>query len=411
MELLKNHSISSASDKGRNLQKKHHNYLLALRGFAALVIVFSHFNYSREVFLPLIGGSFIWLVYPDGQLFVWIFFILSGYLILKSFFTRRYEFTKAGLGSFYVRRIFKIVPVYYLIVLFDTFLLGLWKSADFKTVILKVITFRNEDQIVRYGYDYLWAIAIEMKWYLIAPIVFVCLYWFFGRIKYIGYILAVYIFFFGFFFRQQYFMHSFPWSWGNYMIGLLTPFYYNIDFLLFGGILNFILTSARKDNNHERSHVFIPQSIRILLACIGIGILYGVSSFVSYQTVNHYNEYIYFKGVIGPVLTMIFCGIFITVVEYQKYEASYQNSHIIPNLRQILTSPSYLLEWTGNLSFELYLVHLPIILLLRLPCPPELGSCTVGRVMQGMTVAYLFSITAAYLLHRGASWIYRLGKK
>ena len=82
-----------------------------LRAIAALVIVPGHI----ELFKVFFGMPFyFWLPIP-GKLGVVLFFVLSGFLITTLLFKEKGRFQYINLRKFYLRRILRIWPLYFLI--------------------------------------------------------------------------------------------------------------------------------------------------------------------------------------------------------------------------------------------------------------------------------------------------------
>ena len=81
-------------------------WLDALRGIAALVVVADHMVYTMDMFSPLRGLLSRWLAL--GQYGVFVFFLVSGYIIPVSLER------KGSVRSFWVSRVFRLYPVYVL---------------------------------------------------------------------------------------------------------------------------------------------------------------------------------------------------------------------------------------------------------------------------------------------------------
>lgn len=93
----------------------------ALRGFAALAVVLFHF-FGFIPLLELPAGPFVEslvTVTRYGHLGVPVFFILSGYVIAMT--SSRYVFTPATAGRFLLRRMVRIAPPYWAMVLIIAF--------------------------------------------------------------------------------------------------------------------------------------------------------------------------------------------------------------------------------------------------------------------------------------------------
>ncbi|TDY30268.1 acyltransferase [Janthinobacterium sp. 75] len=82
-------------------------YLDAIRGIAALMVVFSHYNERTPV-----HKFWLFEFFTPGQFGVVVFFILSGFVIPYSF-----EHSKGNSRSFLISRFFRLYPAYWLSVL------------------------------------------------------------------------------------------------------------------------------------------------------------------------------------------------------------------------------------------------------------------------------------------------------
>jgi len=102
---------------------RHHNRpLTAIRGFAALWVVGHHLQFE----LSYIGYPFAGWLFRPGYVAVDIFFVLSGFVITAV----HRDLTRAGLGDFALRRIFRLYPLH-LFVLAVILGLWLWSEARF----------------------------------------------------------------------------------------------------------------------------------------------------------------------------------------------------------------------------------------------------------------------------------------
>jgi peptidoglycan/LPS O-acetylase OafA/YrhL len=121
-----------------------------LRGLAILLVMASHTN-----FLHLSG---------QGGVGVWIFFVLSGYLLAIPFVNNISNITnKKNVYNYYIRRLKRIIPMYYI-----TVLLYLIFNPNFiggKIQIVKHLTFLQAN-------GHFWSTQQEMCFYLVLPIIF-----------------------------------------------------------------------------------------------------------------------------------------------------------------------------------------------------------------------------------------------
>lgn len=85
------------------------SYLNSTRGIAILMVILVHVStlYNGQVV-----GSFLKIFFYYGQMGVQLFFVASAYTLCLSFDNRKVE--KNNLINFYIRRYFRIFPIYYL---------------------------------------------------------------------------------------------------------------------------------------------------------------------------------------------------------------------------------------------------------------------------------------------------------
>ena len=105
------------------IELKQHVYfenLDSIRFIAALMVLFSHALSESYVFIPIeysVVTTFLNLV-SNGGLGVSIFFVLSGFLITYLLIVERETKSKISLGNFYMRRILRIWPLYFAVIIF-----------------------------------------------------------------------------------------------------------------------------------------------------------------------------------------------------------------------------------------------------------------------------------------------------
>ena len=155
-----------------------------LRGISILLVVFSHLNALRPLgesaFVPT---GFLDRVRPNGALGVSIFFVISGYLITQNSLQRFGRLGAIRLRDFYTYRASRILPALLLLVAIN--LIGaafvLWGFAIPHTIPIPkllgyVFTFRFnllylEGAALLTAWAPLWSLAIEEVFYLSFPLV------------------------------------------------------------------------------------------------------------------------------------------------------------------------------------------------------------------------------------------------
>ncbi|MEP7236270.1 MAG: acyltransferase [Ferruginibacter sp.] len=158
--------------------------LNGIRAIAALMVVIAHF--------PLLFGNYVgfsFSIYHErtpGSLAVTLFFVLSGYLITYLLILEKEKFKKIDLKAFYLRRILRIWPLYYLVIvlsvivmfyLYNENLLGK-NSTSLKEIMLYLFFAGNYAQALYtdplvHGFSILgiiWSVGVEEQFYLFWPL-------------------------------------------------------------------------------------------------------------------------------------------------------------------------------------------------------------------------------------------------
>jgi peptidoglycan/LPS O-acetylase OafA/YrhL len=117
-----------------------------------------------------------------GELGVDVFFVLSGFLITTLLLREKERSGSVSLKGFYVRRAFRILPVYYLVLLL--YFPAVWLMHDsarwheLKGALPYLLTFTQEFRPVWTGnvYAQTWSLGFEEKFYLLWPLLVLALY-------------------------------------------------------------------------------------------------------------------------------------------------------------------------------------------------------------------------------------------
>ncbi len=146
-----------------------------LRGIAVALVITRHLHRRMWDFL-------------SGSVGVTIFFILSGYLITRLALKEERETGKLDLTAFYLRRSFRIFPMYYLVLaLYAGLILGTHlmpaKAATLPTLLPYYLTYLQELPVWHLvhlpagdlPFYQSWSLGIEEKFYLVWPILMVAL--------------------------------------------------------------------------------------------------------------------------------------------------------------------------------------------------------------------------------------------
>ncbi|MBI9064242.1 MAG: acyltransferase [Marinilabiliaceae bacterium] len=237
-----------------------------LRGFMAMCVVIYHIpQISRAVGLPHFSE---WPMFNRGTEAVFVFFTLSGYLIIGLLYDEKEYFGSINIKNFYIRRILRLYPVYYLVLTFGFvfyhFLLplfGIPYETNYNLIEAIVLNVAFLPNVFKTLYEpgsillVLWSIGIEEQFYLvIAPllavlalnryigglVVFTLVYFIFSHTNYFTFLkeYSLYYYFmsaggaFAVLNRNGY-MLSFKSSFARLGVYLVFLFYFSTDWFQF----------------------------------------------------------------------------------------------------------------------------------------------------------------------------------
>ncbi len=158
--------------------------LNGLRFIAAFVVIIHHLE-QIKLFFGLPSLFYKWhFIKNVGELGVTLFFTLSGFLITYLLLVEKERFGTVFVKAFYIRRVLRIWPLYYLIVILGLFVLPHISYFDIP-VYTEGVHYKFGTKVFFYGilfpnivynlYDYMpyiaqtWSIGIEEQFYLIWP--------------------------------------------------------------------------------------------------------------------------------------------------------------------------------------------------------------------------------------------------
>lgn len=224
--------------------------LNGLRFIAALMVVIHHL----EQFLAIFGFKNYWnnkVIISFGDLGVKLFFVLSGFLITYLLLVEEKSTKTISIRKFYIRRVLRIWPLYYLILVLSFFVLvhfdflripGFTErlNSHFTISLLLYVLFLPNALMFSYGVvvpfaSQAWSVGVEEQFYLIWPVI---MKFFKRKINVFVVVLIVYLFlkFVGF----DYIKHNIYWTKDlekvkNFWEG------FSIDCMAIGGLFAYIL--------------------------------------------------------------------------------------------------------------------------------------------------------------------------
>jgi peptidoglycan/LPS O-acetylase OafA/YrhL len=151
--------------------------LNGIRAIAALIVVISHISQLFKAHL-----NFSFPAYFGGGLAVTLFFVLSGYLITYLLILEKEKFNTIDLKAFYLRRILRIWPLYYIVIiasiavmffLYQQNLLSKNHNNLNATVLFAFFAGNLAESIYQLAFTpigVLWSVAVEEQFYLFWPL-------------------------------------------------------------------------------------------------------------------------------------------------------------------------------------------------------------------------------------------------
>lgn len=150
----------------------------ALRFFAFFLVIWQHafsgifHEMTENVNLQITIDAFT----VTGGIGVQIFFVISGFLITFLMINEEKVSGRVNLLFFYLRRVLRIWPLYYFVMILGIFVLPYIDSAfDFQGNILSNLFFLNNifSEGAPSNVNIAWSVAIEEQFYLFWPLVFI----------------------------------------------------------------------------------------------------------------------------------------------------------------------------------------------------------------------------------------------
>ena len=172
-------SFLSISQKGR------FRVVDGVRALSLIVVVLGHlFHFHHPNFTMVEGfaGFSIFSGFFRSDLAVDAFFVISGFLIGSLLFKEHLSFGKISFKRFYIRRFFRLMPVYFVVVVIGVLFVYIISisgnpAAEKMNLNLMIANFwtnllyiNNFVPIENQFLGWCWSLAVEEQFYLIAPI-------------------------------------------------------------------------------------------------------------------------------------------------------------------------------------------------------------------------------------------------
>ncbi|MDB5120209.1 MAG: Peptidoglycan/LPS O-acetylase OafA/YrhL, contains acyltransferase and SGNH-hydrolase domain [Sphingobacteriales bacterium] len=145
-------------------------YIDSLRGIAILMVIFCHSHpYIAELY-NVVLPPFFEIIVTNGDKGVTLFFLMSAFTLCLSF-NYKTETERDPVRNYFIRRIFRIVPLYYFILLL-TLLLNV-NSPSISSIIANFLFLHGLSPYwVNSTFPGGWSVGIEVLFYLVFPVLF-----------------------------------------------------------------------------------------------------------------------------------------------------------------------------------------------------------------------------------------------
>jgi peptidoglycan/LPS O-acetylase OafA/YrhL len=344
--------------------------LLALRALACWIVVIGHAGMPRKSIVA--GGlDWSWIFTGHGFLAVWIFFVLSGYLMGKAFIANRYKLNWAGVKQFWTNRLVRIVPLCYFAFFFQIIFVypAVLRPENFKSL-LKLLTFTYNALPLKQFNGVFWSLSTEMQFYFIVPLLILLLRPLLkSRSLCIMGIIAIASAIGGIRFAVWQNLHN-TVAAANFEVAYLkyvyTPLWSNLDLFIGGILLNGLVVQPDTKvlkilQRLSKYRYWIASVMAVSYFLVGNHHLYFQElwtlpdrPFVGFRTLM--------SLCLWHPLTILIVGLYILVFDGGNLYDQKPQALTLERLKQ---QPIRILEFLGMLSFGVYVWHLPILTTIR----------------------------------------------
>ena len=144
-----------------------------IRALACIAVLIHHIEAFKNMYKLKNYFSNDWFQYTGGHIGVILFFTLSGFLITHLLLQEKEKQNNISVGKFYMRRVLRIWPVYFLVILLSFLLVDF--SPSTLTLVLTLTFMPNIAHGLGIGWmnsPPVWSIGVEEQYYIFWPWLF-----------------------------------------------------------------------------------------------------------------------------------------------------------------------------------------------------------------------------------------------
>jgi peptidoglycan/LPS O-acetylase OafA/YrhL len=243
------------------IEKQRISYLDGLRGIAVLLVFFSHTSGRGFQLHPSLNFQGL------GHIGVYLFFVLSAFLLGNGLFNEGVN--AISVKRFYIKRLFRILPLYYLVLLTVFAFQYYYHAVDPTYLHIKGGSMGLIKHLLLYqGDGVFWSVVVEMQFYVFVPLIVYLLIKFRG--KALAFLWALAILHFVLYICK--FLH---WPMYTNLIGSFTPNSMKngmyLDMFMAGITASYLLKyNFEFLDRHKKTIQWISSTLFILLVCVTI---------------------------------------------------------------------------------------------------------------------------------------------
>ncbi|ESU20187.1 hypothetical protein FEDK69T_30390 [Flavobacterium enshiense DK69] len=350
-------------------QKIYFPNLNGLRFIAAFLVIIHHIEQIKSISKIKNYWGTIPFVGIIGKLGVVLFFVLSGFLITYLLLAEECSFKNISIRKFYIRRMLRIWPLYFLIIILAFFILpnidlftlpGYEKEVIYSNLLLKLLLYAiffpnivlSLLGVVPYA-SHTWSIGTEEQFYLVWPII----------LKY---------------FKKH-----------RIILMLIIIVFY----LVFAKLL-----STHYSDILPYKSVIRPFWSSFNIDCMAIGGIYAILLFQKSKLLKLLQNNITFYLTIILVTFLVLKGVHIPYIHYEFYSILFGIIilNFATNDKIKISLENNILSYLGNISYGLYMYH-PIGIVLALAISISNGITTNWLIYP---LSFLLTIIIAGLSYK-----------